>query len=347
MNQVGGTKGPVVEDEEPEAVAEAQEKNEAVEFSGEQKQPPVENPMEEDSVTTTPATVFCIRLKQPKSHLLHKMSVPEVCRNFSVVSWCGKLNAIACASETCARIPSSTANPPFWIPIHIVIPERPTECAVFDVLAVVPYFLSRALLIANFHGRVTIWTQPSQGPANLVRDTSYWQLEHEWRQDIAVVTKWLSGVPLYRWLSSKSSCAANSKSIFEEKFISQQFQTSGSVQLHWSQWPHCQNAAPARWFCTSKGLLGCGPSGIMDADAIIMDSGAMHVAGVPIVNPSTVVVWEVMPGPGNAYVSPEAAAQSSAATTWGSGVTAVAFDPTRGGFVIAVVIIEGMDLILS
>ncbi|XP_020203716.1 proteasome subunit alpha type-6 isoform X1 [Cajanus cajan] len=24
----------------------------------------------------------------------------------SVVSWCGKLNAIACASETCARIPS-------------------------------------------------------------------------------------------------------------------------------------------------------------------------------------------------------------------------------------------------
>ncbi|XLS73328.1 hypothetical protein HN51_030193 [Arachis hypogaea] len=316
MNQVGGTKGPVVEDEEPEAVAEAQEKNEAVEFSGEQKQPPVENPMEEDSVTTTPATVFCIRLKQPKSHLLHKMSVPEVCRNFSVVSWCGKLNAIACASETCARIPSSTANPPFWIPIHIVIPERPTECAVFDVLAVVPYFLSRALLIANFHGRVTIWTQPSQGPANLVRDTSYWQLEHEWRQDIAVVTKWLSGVPLYRWLSSKSSCAANSKSIFEEKFISQQFQTSarwpnflcvcsvfssGSVQLHWSQWPHCQNAAPARWFCTSKGLLGCGPSGIMDADAIIMDSGAMHVAGVPIVNPSTVVVWEVMPGPGNGF----------------------------------------------
>ncbi|KAL1289226.1 hypothetical protein HN51_057812 [Arachis hypogaea] len=439
MNQVGGTKGPVVEvveDEEPEAVAEAQEKNEAVELSGEQKQPPVENPMEEDPVTTTPATVFCIRLKQPKSHLLHKMSVPEVCRNFSAVSWCGKLNAIACASETCARIPSSTANPPFWIPIHIVIPERPTECAVFDVLADSPrdsvQFIEwsptscpRALLIANFHGRVTIWTQPSQGPANLVRDTSYWQLEHEWRQDIAVVTKWLSGVSLYRWLSSKSSGAANSKSIFEEKFLSQQSQTSarwpnflcvcsvfssGSVQLHWSQWPHCQNAAPARWFCTSKGLLGCGPSGIMDADAIITDSGAMHVAGVPIVNPSTVVVWEVMPGPGNgfqatpktsinncapplsppnwsgfaplaaylfswqdyliseekrgkkltdqnigdsiplhcspvsnfsAYVSPEAAAQSSAATTWGSGVTAVAFDPTRGGSVIAVVIIEG------
>jgi hypothetical protein len=149
----------------------------------------------------------------------------------------------------------------------------------------------------------------------------------------------------------------------------------------------------------------------MAADAIITDSGAMHVAGVPIVNPSTVVVWEVTPGPGNgfqatpmasasngvppsvkppnwsgfaplaaylfswqehlmseampgkkhmdkdftdtvslhcspvsnfsAYVSPEAAAQSAATTTWGSGVSAVAFDPTRGGSVIAVVIVEG------
>lgn len=152
----------------------------------------------------------------------------------------------------------------------------------------------------------------------------------------------------------------------------------------------------------------------MAADAIITDSGAMHVAGVPIVNPSTVVVWEVTPGPGNgfqttpktstsngvppsinppswagfsplaaylfswqeyliseakngkkltdpdfsdtvqlhcspvsnfsAYVSPEAAAQSATTTTWGSGVTAVAFDPTRGGSVIAVVIVEGMNL---
>lgn len=149
----------------------------------------------------------------------------------------------------------------------------------------------------------------------------------------------------------------------------------------------------------------------MAADAIITDGGAMHVAGVPIVNPSTVVVWEVTPGPGNgfqttpktstssgvppsinppawagfsplaaylfswqeyliseakqgrkqadpgisdtvplhcspvsnfsAYVSPEAAAQSATTTTWGSGVTAVAFDPTCGGSVIAVVIVEG------
>lgn len=30
---------------------------------------------------------------------------------------------------------SSTTNPPFWIPIHIVNPERPTECAVFNVKA--------------------------------------------------------------------------------------------------------------------------------------------------------------------------------------------------------------------
>ncbi|KAK7412325.1 hypothetical protein VNO78_03779 [Psophocarpus tetragonolobus] len=406
--------------------------NEAVTVSAEED----DDPMEQDSLSPLPATVFCIRLRQPKSNLLYKMIVPEICRNFSAVSWCGKLNAIACASETCARIPSSTGNPPFWIPIHIVIPERPTECAVFNVIADSPrdsvQFIEwsptccpRALLIANFHGRVTIWTQPSQGPANLVLDTSCWLLEHEWQQDIAVVTKWLSGVSLYRWLSSKPSAPANSRSTFEEKFLSQQCQTSarwpnflcvcsvfssGSVQLHWSQWPP-QNATPPKWFCTSKGPLGCGPSGIMAGDAIITDSGAMHVAGVPIVNPSTIVVWEVMPGPGNgfqvtprtstnsgippplsspnwtgfaplaaylfswqdyllseerqgknqtnqnlgdsiplhcspvsnfsAYVSPEAAAQSAATTTWGSGVTAVAFDPTYGGSVIAVVIVEG------
>uniref|UniRef100_A0A1J3K844 Mediator of RNA polymerase II transcription subunit 16 n=1 Tax=Noccaea caerulescens TaxID=107243 RepID=A0A1J3K844_NOCCA len=401
---------------------------------------PVDGVKEDDQMEVdpvSPATVFCVKLKQPNSNLLHKMSVPELCRNFSAVAWCGKLNAIACASETCARIPSSKANSPFWIPIHILIPERPTECAVFNVVADSPrdsvQFIEwsptscpRALLIANFHGRITIWTQPTQGSANLVHDATSWQCEHEWRQDIAVVTKWLAGASPYRWLSSKPSSGTNSKSTFEEKFLSQSSESSarwpnflcvcavfssGSVQLHWSQWPSNQGGTAPKWFSTKKGLLGAGPSGIMAADAIITDSGAMHVAGVPIVNPSTIVVWEVTPGPGNglqatpkistgsrvppslsssswtgfaplaaylfnwqeyliseikqgkkptdqdssdaislscspvsnfsAYVSPEAAAQSAATTTWGSGVTAVAFDPTRGGSVIAVVIVEG------
>ncbi|KAF3772650.1 Mediator of RNA polymerase II transcription subunit 16 [Nymphaea thermarum] len=262
-----------------------------------------------------------------------------------------------------------------------------------------------------------------QGPVNLVRDATCWQCEHEWRQDLAVVTKWLSGTPQYHWLPSNST--SNSKPIFEEKYLSFQPQTSarwpnflcicsvfssGSVQLHWSQWPTTQNDAHPKWFSTSKGLLGAGPSGIMAADAIVTEAGTLHVAGVPIVNPSTVVVWEVTPGPGSnfqaiirantnngvppslnppswvgfaplaaylfswqellgakhkklcvqdmepddpvslhclpvsnfsAYVSPEAAAQSTATTTWGSSVISVAFDPTQGGAVIAVVIVEG------
>ena len=40
-----------------------------------------EDPMEEDH-PVNPAAVFCIRLKQPRSNLMHKMSVPELCRNF-------------------------------------------------------------------------------------------------------------------------------------------------------------------------------------------------------------------------------------------------------------------------
>jgi len=38
----------------------------------------------------------------------------------------------------------------------------------------------------------------------------------------------------------------------------------------------------------------------------------------------------------SAYVSPEAAAQSAATTTWASGVSALAFDPSRGETVLAV-----------
>ncbi|KAF2305150.1 hypothetical protein GH714_002106 [Hevea brasiliensis] len=329
------------------------------------------------------------------------MSVPELCRNFSAVAWCGKLNAIACASETCARIPSSNANPPFWIPIHIVIPERPTECAVFNVIAEVVEFLLQILLVTLFsslNGPLLL----AHGPANLVRDASCWQREHEWRQDIAVVTKWLSGVSLIGGFHQNPAVPQ----------IQSQHLRKNSFHINLKlQWPPSQSNATPKWFCTSKGLLGAGPSGIMAADAIVTDSGAMHVAGVPIVNPSTIVVWEVTPGPGpgfqatpktststglppslnppnwsgfaplaaylfswqeyliseakqekkhtdqdfsdtvslhcspvsnfSAYVSPEAAAQSAATTTWGSGVTAVAFDPTRGGSVIAVVIVEG------
>ncbi|PKA60149.1 Mediator of RNA polymerase II transcription subunit 16 [Apostasia shenzhenica] len=401
-----------------------------------------------DGPAPSPATVFRIRLKQPPSNTRYKMRVPELCRNFrlvlflflfcgSAVAWCGKLNVIACASETCARIPSSNVSPPFWIPIHILNPERPTECAVFNAKADSPrdyvQFIDwsprscpRALLIANFHGRITIWTQPSEGPLHLVRDASFWQCEYEWRQDLAVVTKWLSGTAQCRPLPSNPSSSSNMKSVFEEKFLLQQSPgsarwpnflcvcsvfSSGLIQLHWAQWPPPQNGEVQKWFATSKGLLGAGPSGIMAADAIITDAGIMHVAGVPLVNPSTVVVWEVTPGPGSgfqttakysttnsvppsvnppcwtgfaplaaylfilqeyiifeekqgkrqtdreiidaaslhcspvsnfsAYVSPEAAAQCAATTTWGSGVTAVAFDPSRGGSVLAVVIVEG------
>ncbi|KAJ6833876.1 uncharacterized protein M6B38_336640 [Iris pallida] len=430
---VGGAGGELLAVEPETGEEEKKEEEEEEERGGGRE---MDNAGDETGPPPPPATVFRIRLKQPPSNLRRKMNVPELCRNFSAVAWCGKLNAIACASETCARIPSSHANPPFWIPIHIVNPERPTECAVFNVKADSPrdsvQFIQwsprscpRALLIANFHGCISIWTQPSQGPVNLVRDASCWQSEYEWRQDLAVVTKWLSGMTPYRGLPTNSSSSANQKLTFEEKFLSHQFQTaarwphflcvcsvfsSGSLQLHWAQWPP-QSGSQQKWFSTSKVLLGAGPSGIMAADAIITEAGAMHVAGVPLVNPSTVVVWEVTPGPGNgfqatakintsfsvppvlnppcwtgfahlaaylfslqdyivseekqgkkqkdqeysdaaslhcspvsnfsAYVSPEAAAQSAATTTWGSGVTAVAFDPAQGGSVISVVIVEG------
>lgn len=189
--------------------------------------------------------------------------------------------------------------------------------------------------------------------------------------------------------------------------------SSGWVQLHWNHWPPSQNETSAKWFCTSKGQLSCGLRGISTGDAIITESGALHVAGVPTVNPSNVIVWEVIPGRGNAlritpmtsihngvpplsppnwsgfaplaaylfswedhllrkenpgenqnlgesiplhcsvvsifsaYVTPEAAEKSPVPTTWCSGIAGVAFDPTRGGSVMATVIVEGMHLNLT
>ncbi|KAL5067827.1 hypothetical protein RYX36_018714 [Vicia faba] len=71
----------------------------------------VEEENEQDSFSPTPGTVFQICLEQPAVYSLHKMNYPQVCRNFSVVAWCGKLNAIACASEACISDPSSILSP--------------------------------------------------------------------------------------------------------------------------------------------------------------------------------------------------------------------------------------------
>ncbi|KAJ7513375.1 hypothetical protein O6H91_24G003500 [Diphasiastrum complanatum] len=150
----------------------------------------------------------------------HKLKFPELCKNFSAVAWCGRTNIIACATETCARDPWSNLQPSFWIPIHIVDPERPTEHAVFNVIADSPCdsvqsiewspnTCLRALLVANLRGRVTIWTQPSQVSVNVVRSFNCWMCEYEWRQDQAVVTKWLTGVSPVCQLSLFSNLITN------------------------------------------------------------------------------------------------------------------------------------------
>jgi hypothetical protein len=189
---------------------------------------------------------------------------------------------------------------------------------------------------------------------------------------------------------------------------------SGSLQLHWRQWPAAQAGSPSKWFSTTKAVLGAGPSGLFAADIIVTDTGSLIVAGTPVGTPSTVIVWEISPGgvnhpggnqqslkyglpvqtplpfgpppwPGIAplaaylmswqeqpitdtkpvqwaaqtqvegdekpgpmlqcspisnlstYVAPEA----STLTTWGSGVCAIAFDPSRGGSALITLMCEG------
>lgn len=65
------------EEEEEEAESRDQTAVEEKSADGEKED---DHHMEVDPVS--PATVFCVTLKQPNSNLIHKMSVPELCRNF-------------------------------------------------------------------------------------------------------------------------------------------------------------------------------------------------------------------------------------------------------------------------
>eukprot|EP00250_Pteridium_aquilinum_P015713 c22717_g1_i1 orf=417-3572(+) len=170
------------------------------------------------------------------------------------------------------------------------------------------------ILYTGFTNRHLIWKSDhldaaftSQGGANAAQALNCWKCEHEWRQDQAVTTKWLSGVSPYRWTPTAGGL---SKPSFEDKFISHQFRApvrwpnflcvcsvslSGCVCLHWCQWPPILDTSTQSWFATRKGVLGVGRNDLISADAIVSESGALLIAGVPIGTSSSVVIWEVTP----------------------------------------------------
>lgn len=404
---------------------------------------------DEDEEESMAGSVLHVSLHVPPSTASSKSTFAELQRTFSAVAWCAKSSLLACATEVCAKDSRSNSLMLFWIPIHIIHPERSTEHALFYVdadfqcdyvqfLEWSPASCTRALLVGTSSGRVTIWTQPLQGGANAAQALNCWKCEHEWRQDQAVTTKWLSGVAPYRW--TPTTAGGLSKPSFEDRFLSHQFRApvrwpnflcvcsvslSGCVCLHWCQWPPLVDSSKQNWFATRKGVLGAGRIDLISADAIVSESGALLIAGVPIGNSSSVVVWEVTPlstnsqetthqvilslaswpgiaalpavllswheGLGNdmkgvadstnnlpgvevkpqiisanmrfplpspsgedanapllqcspmsylsAYVAPETG--QLPAVGWGSGVTAVAFDPSKGGSVLVVLLNEG------
>lgn len=84
MNQpqvsLGNSTGGDAEEEEEEVNQHQEEAESRDQIVVEEKSAEGDDQMEVDPVS--PATVFCVTLKQPNSNLLHKMSVPELCRNF-------------------------------------------------------------------------------------------------------------------------------------------------------------------------------------------------------------------------------------------------------------------------
>jgi hypothetical protein len=100
---------------------------------------------------------------------------------------------------------------------------------------------------------------------------------------------------------------------------------SGTVQLYWRQWP----GTTPKWFTTKKGVLGAGPSGVFTGDITVSDGGALLFAGVPVANPSTVVVWEVIPWGLN---SPGSTQQVTVKPTVGMHFPLLASPPSWLGF---------------
>ncbi|XP_024540755.1 mediator of RNA polymerase II transcription subunit 16-like isoform X1 [Selaginella moellendorffii] len=275
-----------------------------------------ENPAAADGDDES-STILQLSLHPQPFSQRRRIKFPDFKSFSSAAAWCGKTNIIACATETCARDPGSRQKPTFWIPVHVVDPERPTEHAIFNVVADTPCdsiaFIEwsppsceRALLVVNSRGKVTIWTQPSKGPLNVARAFNCWNCEHEWRQDQAVVTKWITPQYSYQWTDAGSGTSP----LFEERFLARQATisakwpnflcacivlSSGVVQLRWRQSPLKDSSTPV-WYSSSRGVLGAGPSGIYAADVLVNDAGSLIVAGVPIGNPSTIVIWEITPG---------------------------------------------------
>lgn len=66
---------PKLEEDEPEEPQDTEDDKPQIDDD--------DDPMEEDAPSSVSTSlVFCIGLKQPRSDLQHKMSVPELCRNF-------------------------------------------------------------------------------------------------------------------------------------------------------------------------------------------------------------------------------------------------------------------------
>ncbi|CAH2071660.1 unnamed protein product [Thlaspi arvense] len=80
-----GEEEEVQQQQQPQQVEEAESRDLIVAEEKPSSEKSADGEKEDDQMEVdpvSPATVFCVKLKQPNSNLLHKMSVPELCRNF-------------------------------------------------------------------------------------------------------------------------------------------------------------------------------------------------------------------------------------------------------------------------
>eukprot|EP00897_Mesotaenium_endlicherianum_P009237 jgi/Mesen1/8341/ME000461S07756 len=251
----------------------------------------------------------------------HGPSAAEAECSSGALAWCAQRNIIALASSSAVSLSRTrTGGATYYVPIHLVDPQRPAEHILLrspadaasvsmEHLAWSPPSAGGALHALDSSGHARVWTQPRQRVSpGVARAGNRWQCEHEWSQGPAVFSTWLQGPSAYAWPAHASKGGSCS---YEERFYSRKPRSprrwprgeflcictvfaSGALQLRWRQ-PVSDQPPSASWHATQLSYLACGPAGLLLADAAVTTGGQLIVVGVPANQPSTVCVWEVKP----------------------------------------------------
>ncbi|GAQ79848.1 putative CBF-pathway associated protein [Klebsormidium nitens] len=243
----------------------------------------------------------------------------------ATLAWCERTNLIAAAgswedSSKQKKPASDSQDPHTQLRIHIIDPEAPATHAIVSENAPPssgpicqldwsPAGCSPALLCVQSEGACTVLTPPAYAPQTI----DAWRPATQWSDQEALrLAKWLQPPSPYSWPATSSSGP------YEERFMASSpaplprwprsgfsclvtLTQSGSAKLHYQTFGRDPQTGQVAWKSTNSVLLACGGESLV-ADATVTTAGSVLIALVPTSQPSTVVLWELLPQ--NAHTQP-------------------------------------------